>query len=174
MISLFNIRGYTDKDPLDKAPGKSAYFIFAGVNFILTIILLLLITDRVVHFNGFHLFGIYFNHHYTILLEIITTSLIFTAIILPLRKSSSLIPYLIVFLPFYLFDIYLEGHVRGISGKTALWTYVESSFVSGINPPALRFFITLSVDALIFGILGLFISRLIAAILISIRILKHF
>ncbi|QQS35115.1 MAG: GMC family oxidoreductase N-terminal domain-containing protein [Ignavibacteriales bacterium] len=165
MPTLINFKGYTSKDPLDKAPVSMQYIIVMSVNLILSVILIYFITKyNVVQFNGFRLFGYDFPPLATMILEVITNTFIYSFLIVLLRKSSSLIIYLIVFLPYYLLDLYLESFVRH-SGGTALWVYGDPSLVSGIQIPALKFFITISVDALVFGILALFVGRVMAMII---------
>ncbi|HLG32101.1 MAG TPA: GMC family oxidoreductase N-terminal domain-containing protein, partial [Ignavibacteriaceae bacterium] len=162
MPALFNLKGYTAPDPLDKAPEGWQFGIMMIVNFVLSVILIYLITKfKVVQFNGFTIFGYYFPPIVTIILEVITNTIIYSSIIIILRKSSSIIIYLVVFIPYYLLDLYLESSVRQIPGK-ALWEYGKDSIVSGIQLPALNFFVTLSIDAILFGILALYISRLLA------------
>ena len=165
MISIINLKGYSAKDPLDKAPGFMEYGILIIVNFILTVILLYLITTfEVVKFNGFTIFNLYFPPFWSMVLETILNSLVFSIIISYMRKSSSVVLYLVVFIPYYLMDLYLESNVRNIPGK-ALWEYYNNSLISFVQPPALKFFITISVDAILFGIIGIYISRLLASII---------
>ena len=165
MVSIINLKGYSEKDPLDKAPGFMGYGILIIVNFLLTVILVYLITAfNIVKFNGFTIFNLYFPPFWSIFLEVILNSLIFSVIISYLRKSSSTVFFLIVYIPYYFLDLYLESNVRTIPGK-ALWEYCSSSFISSIQPPAVKFFITVSVDAILFGILGLYLSRLLASVI---------
>jgi choline dehydrogenase-like flavoprotein len=167
MQSIFNLKGYVWQDPLDKAPGFMKYFFLILVNFLLSLALLYGVTQyKIVAFNGFTLFGHHFGPGATMFLEVLTNCFLFSPLIIALRKCSSFIPYLIVFLPYFLLDLYIESHFRGAGQNhgRALWNYVDGSFVSGIEPPILKFFITLSFDALVFGIFGLFLARLAAMI----------
>ena len=165
MISIINLKGYTAKDPLDKAPGFMDYGVLIIVNFILTVILLYLITAfKIVSFYGFTIFNIYFPPFWTLVLEVITNSVIYSVIIVYLRKSTSIVPFLIVFLPYFLMDLYFESNIRDVPGN-ALWEYCNNSIISNIQPTFLKLFITNSVDAIIFGIIGLYISRLLASVI---------
>jgi GMC oxidoreductase len=166
MPLLLNLRGYTAPDPLDKATGYRMYLLLITINLILSVVLLYLITaSGIVQFNGFTAFGYSFSPLATMGLEVITNCLIFSPLIILARKCSSLIPYLIVFLPYYLLDLFIDSHYRCAScdGNLALWTYGDDSIVSPITIHALKFFITISVDAILFGILGLFLARLTAS-----------
>ena len=169
MIKFINVRGYIWPDPLDKAPGFLKFLLLILVNGTLSFVLLYGVThNKIVSFNGFSMLGHAFGPGTTMGMEIIINSLIFSPLIILLRKCSSLIPYLIVFVPYFLLDLFIESRHRscnGCDGSRALWNYYDGSFVSGINPPALKFFVTLSFDAFVFGILGLYISRLLAALI---------
>ena len=169
MIKFINARGYYWPDPLDKAPRFMKFLLLILVNGVLSLVLLYGVSHyKIVAFGGFRVFGMEFSHRATMMMEIVINCLIFSPLIILLRKCSSLIPYLIVFVPYFLLDLYIETHYRscaGCDGSHALWNYYNDSFVSGINPPALKFFITLSFDAIVFGWLGLYISRLVAALI---------
>jgi hypothetical protein len=166
MPLLLNGRGYTAPDPLDKAAGYRMYLLLISTNLVLSVVLLYGISaSGIVQFNGFTAFGYSFSPLATMGLEVITNCLIFSPLIILARKCSSLIPYLIVFLPYYLLDLYIESHYRCAScdGNLALWTYGDDSIVSPIKIPALKFLLTISTDAIVFGILGLFLARLTAS-----------
>ncbi|MGZ3822448.1 MAG: GMC family oxidoreductase N-terminal domain-containing protein, partial [Mucilaginibacter sp.] len=167
MITFFNFRGYSAPDPLDKASGFMSYLILILVNLVLSVLLLYLIIWplHILYFNGFTLFGITFSYWYTIGLELFINCLIFSPIIAALRKSSSMVLYFVVFIPYYLLDLYVEGHYRHSMPEKALWMYYDPSSISFIKIPALKFLFTISVDAVVFGILGLFIARLLAALI---------
>ncbi|MCZ6701985.1 MAG: hypothetical protein O6940_02970, partial [Ignavibacteria bacterium] len=165
MPGFFNLKGYTALDPLDKASTGIRYTFLIAVNFLLSVILIYLITKyNIVLFNGFTMFGFFFPPIVTMTIEVIINTFIYSAIIILLRKSSSVIIYLVVFLPYYLLDLYLESYVRDVS-QNALWIYGDPSAVSWIKIPALKFFVTISVDAIIFGILALFLARLLAMVI---------
>src|SRR5450631_995743 len=166
MIKLINFRGYHWPDPLDKAPGFMKYLLLIVVNGLLSVLLIYGVTHlKIVSFNGFRFFGHQYGPRATIYAEILTNSLLYAPLIILARKCSSLIPYGIVFIPYFLMDLYIESHYRcsGCDSSQALWNYYDGSFVSAISPGALKFFVTHSFDAIVFGILGLYISRLLAA-----------
>ncbi len=170
MVSLLNIRGYIQPDPLDKAPAWMRIILLLSVNLVLSIILINAVVDyKVVLFNGFLLFGHYFPPTITMVIETLVNCLIFSPLIIWLRKCSSLVPYGIVFLPYYLLDLFNESHIRCANQDTlqTLWGYNNGSIVSGIYPAALKFFVTLSVDGLVFGVISLFIARLLAGVIYS-------
>ena len=166
-IPFFHVQGYTADDPLDKAPKLVRFGIVSAVNLVLSIGLLYLITDnKVVRFNGFSVWGIAFSPFATMVLEVIINCLVYAPIIVLLRKASSVYIYLVVLLPYFLLDLFIEHHYRAAGRPDlALWNYYDSSIVSSIHPPAFRFFCTLTVDALLFGVAALFLSRNVAKIL---------
>src|ERR1700759_2473306 len=113
MAKFLNIKGYVWPDPLDKAPGFAKYFLLLPATMILTILLMYGETHlKIVQINGFTVFGHFFPPFATRSLEVISNCLIFAPLILLARKCSSLIPYLIIFTPYFLLDLYLESHYR--------------------------------------------------------------
>jgi len=167
MPKIFNLRGYAYPDPLDKAPEFVSYLLLILTNLVLSVGLLYLITgpDKILYFNGFRIGEICFPPWCTMGLELFINCLIFSPIIVTLRKSSSLIFYFVIFVPYYLLDLYIQAHYRETMPEKALWVYNSSSIVSSINPPAIKFLVTISVDAILFGILGLFIARVFASLI---------
>jgi choline dehydrogenase-like flavoprotein len=168
MQRLFNFKGYMWPDPLDKAPGLIKFVLLILVNGLLSLALLYGVTRyKIVSFNGFSVFGHYYPALATMCLEVIINCLVFSPLIIIFRKCSSLIPYLIVFLPYFLLDLFIEAHYRGAGqdSSRALWNYYDGSIISVIKPPVLKFFVTLSFDAIVFGIFGLFMARLLAIII---------
>ncbi|HEY6082173.1 MAG TPA: hypothetical protein VIU45_01870, partial [Chitinophagaceae bacterium] len=165
MPALFNLHGYTRPDPLDKAPGAMKYVLMTGVNILFSVILIhLILRHNIVAYNGFRLFGISFQPAATMIIEGIINSLVFAPIIVASRKSSSLLIFLVVFIPYFLLDLFVESHYRcpGCPVSLAPWYYPSPSIISFITIPAVKFLVTMSVDALVFGILSLYLTRLIA------------
>lgn len=164
-ILFFNLGGYTVRDPLDKAPKRARFFLLISINLVLTILLLLLINNRIVQFNGFDLWGIRFPAIATIGLEVIMNAVSYSLLIILLRKASSVYLFLLVFLPYFLMDLFIEHHYRQAGHpELALWNYTPGTIIAGIDPPALRFLITLSVDGFLFGVVGIYLARLLAAV----------
>ena len=168
MPTLFNLRGYTHPDPLDKATGAARFIILALVNILLSIILIpLIIHYKIVYFQGFTLFGHSFSALYTEILEVFINGIVYTSLILVTRKCSFIVPFLIVFVPYYILDLYIQSHYRlpDQDNSKALWMYFNDSPVSSIHPAALKFVVTISVDAILFGVISLFLARLIASMI---------
>ena len=153
MIPIFNFRGYTADDPLDKASAMMRFVLSSAITAILTILLIYLITNvwRIIDYRSI----------WVMVMEVLVFSIILAPLIVMLRKSSSLVLYAIALFPLYLYDLYLEASVRAI-GDIALWTYYSGSFVSTIQPPALLFLIALTVDALLVGPVSLWLARVAA------------
>ena len=165
-LPFFNLRGYQAADPLDKATNfKQQYLIIAAVNVLLSIVLIYGITaSNVVVFNGFEAFGMSFSPVWTMGIEVIINAFVFTFFILFLRKSSSLVIAAIIFIPYFLIELRYETLYRAIGqGQLALWNYGDPSIVSSVQPPVLKYFLTMSFDALVFGILALYIARVVAS-----------
>src|SRR6185312_9127345 len=102
MTTLFNFRGYTQPDPLDKGSRQAGLFILVLVNIVLTGMLLYAIQHyKIVYFQGFRLFGISFPPLATEILELLINGFVFPVLIFATRKCSSLVPFLIVLLPYF-------------------------------------------------------------------------
>lgn len=166
MPSFFTFHGYTAADPLDRAKGFRPYLLLMLVNLALTIGLLLVISGRVVQFNGFTLFHHDFSPVWTMGAEVVINCLVYSPLIIVLRKCSSLVHYLIVFLPYFVLDLYIEAHYRqpGQDLAHALWTYIDAPPLSLVGNAVLKFLITMTIDALIFGVIALFLTRCLATL----------
>src|SRR5664279_3703501 len=126
MIKFLNFRGYSWPDPLDKAPGLMKFLLLILVNSLLSVVLIYGVTHfKIVSFNGLNILGHQYGPRSTVWAEIFTNGLLYAPIIVLARKCSSLIPYLIVFIPYFLMDLYIESHYRcaGCDMSRALWYY---------------------------------------------------
>jgi len=156
MPSIFNFSGYYKPDPLDKAPAAAQYIINIIVTSVITAVMVYCITD---------VFGLLeFESMGVKIMEVIVFGLIFAPMIVFFRKSSSLFLILIIFIPLFIFDIYLQANVRD-ANESALWIYLPGTFIDDVKILPLRFLMTLSFDGLIAGPLCIWISRLIAKLI---------
>jgi choline dehydrogenase-like flavoprotein len=153
MPPFFNIKGYTKPDPLDKAPVLMQYLLMMIVTCAASVLLVYAITDvfDLLEFQNFRIE----------VLEVVVFTFFFAPLIVFLRKSSSLVLMLVIFLPLFIFDIYLQANVRD-KGLVALWSYVPGTFIDDVKILPLRFLMTLSFDALVMGPLCIWITRLLA------------
>ncbi len=167
MPTIINLRGYIVADPLDKARPPAGYLILAGANMLLSVILIWLVTQlRIVYFQGSAQSGLLSSPLSTEIFEVIINGFFFSWLIFILRKCSSIIPFLLLFIPYCLIDLYIESHFYCCSAASkAPWVYYPDSFFSGIHPVLLRLFLSVSAEAFVFGVLSLYIARLIAAVL---------
>ena len=164
MIPLLSFTGFVGNDPLDKAAGLKKFLLLSAVNLVLTLIIFFIIsTFDIVKFNGFTLFGIEFTPFYTIILEILVNCLLFSTLVVLMRKSSSIIHFLIILIPYFLIDVFYEMYYRHSENDKSLWHY-ENSFLPNVIFP-LKSFLTIAFDAVLLGIIGLYIARLLAAII---------
>ncbi|WP_224247764.1 GMC family oxidoreductase N-terminal domain-containing protein [Hyalangium gracile] len=153
MAPLFSLRGQAGDDPLDRLSARGRFLLSMGVTAGVTVALVLVIT-RVLDV-------VRFPSSWLMVGEVATFSLIFAPLVVAFRKSSSLLHYALVLVPLYVLDLYLEHHYRA-QGLPALWDYTPGTFVERLQPPALRFLLTLSVDAVLIGPVCLWLSRLVA------------
>nr|MBP9191988.1 hypothetical protein [Ignavibacteria bacterium] len=156
MPPLFNLKGYTSGDPMDKAPVVMQYILMMLVSMIISVILVYAITDYF-QLLEFQSFGVK-------VMEVVIFTLVFAPIMVIMRKSSSLVLMLVIFLPLFIFDIFLQAHFRD-KGITSLWTYLPGTFIDDVKILPLRFLMTLSFDALLMGPVCLWITRMLALLL---------
>ena len=164
MPPVFNFRGYCSRDPLDKAPVAMQYALVMIITAALSVLLVYLITDvfRLLEFRSFTVK----------IMEVLLFTFIFAPVITALRKSSSLVLILIILIPLFKFDIYLQANFRD-KGMISLWTYLPGTFIDSVKILPLRFLMTLTFDALIFGPLCLWLARVAALILYKNRSVKE-
>ncbi|MEZ0542864.1 GMC family oxidoreductase N-terminal domain-containing protein [Fibrella arboris] len=168
MIPFINLHGYTAPDPIDKASGFLKQVPLMVVNLFLTIGWLYLITEtRMCEFHGIRLFGRTLPPFYTMFFEVLINLFIFSPLITGSRKSSSLIPFLVVFIPWIALDYYTQSHYRcaGCPVDKALWIYPDPSPISWVTSPLIKGTLAMAADGLLFGTIGLYLARLLAAVL---------
>lgn len=153
MISPFNLRGYDGFDPLDYIAPRPRLLLAIGVT---AIVATLLVYCIAVVFPVIEFIGLWF-----MIVEAAGFALLAAPVVLWLRKSSSFVIYFVIFLPLFLADLYMQAHIRD-HGMPALWDYPEGTFITLITILPLRFFLTISTDALLIGPLCLWLTRLAA------------
>ncbi|MEO8446442.1 MAG: GMC family oxidoreductase N-terminal domain-containing protein [bacterium] len=156
MPSLFTFRGYSKPDPLDKAPIAMQYILMMTVTLAASVVLVYAITDvfKLLQFRSFSIK----------VFEVVVFTLVAAPLITLMRKSASWVLMLMIFVPLFLFDLYLQANFRDFRSlySLALWNYLPGTFIDDVKILPLRFLMTLSFDALIFGPVCLWITRLIA------------
>jgi len=157
MIPIFHLKGYKHADPLDALSKKSRTILHMSVCSIITILLLVLI--------GPVFKIVFFKCLAWQIAEVIMFGGLYAYIIVNTRKASSLFHYLIILIPLFITDIFLETHGARSLNDPSIWNYYPDSFVFNIQPIGLRFLVTLSLDGLLMGPVCLWISRIIASFL---------
>jgi hypothetical protein len=168
MPTFFNLRGYISPDPLDKAPNFMPYLLLIIVNALLTVLLIFLNSyGHFITYNKIYIFNHEFPSLVGMVLQVLLNCIVFSPLIILLRKSSSFINYIIILIPYLVMDIYFESHFRYkvCCSSYPLWNYCDDSFLSLIKVPILKFIIALSSDAILCGIIGLYLTRLIAMLI---------
>lgn len=153
---LFYFRGYVKRDPLDNIPGLPRILLAVLIHALLIVGLLFLVAGKSVHFAT------------TIAMVIValTTVLVYAPLNILLRKCSSLVTGLLVFAPYFLYDLYQESHFRlPESVQPSCWTYDSSFIFYNIQPPVLRSLVVWIVYAFVFGMLSIWLTRIAARII---------
>ncbi len=154
MIPFFNLKGYTNRDPLDAPSSKGLVLHIATAAVIIPLLLYLIVyVLEVASFKYDWLFGI----------ECISIIFIYTPIVYYLRKSSSLLIMFLLIVIGLPLDLYIDSNYRQI-GLTGLWFYNNDSIIGSLQP-LLKIEIVWLVDSLLFGPFVLWIARLVASLL---------
>ena len=155
MPTLMNFRGFTASDALDSLPQPMRYGLHMAITAVFGLLFFFIE-------GGALLDIVRYQSPWVIPLGTVFFGVVIAPLIVVLRKSSSLLIYLLVLLPTVLFDLYLEANVRA-QGEVALWTYTSGTFIAAVPVP-LRFVWAWSFDAIIMGIVPLWVSRLLAPV----------
>jgi choline dehydrogenase-like flavoprotein len=152
MTPPFNLRGYTAADPLDRAPVPVRFALTMGVSGIIASLFL---------YVGSGLYSIYtFQKPWIYWVGVAIYTFVAGGLLVPLRKSSSLLFYLLIVVVSVSTDIWLQTHFRD-AGREAWWTYQPGNFLSPIPVP-LKFLVAWSIAGIIQGPLVLWFTRLLA------------
>ncbi|MBK9109520.1 MAG: GMC family oxidoreductase [Saprospiraceae bacterium] len=159
MIPILNLRAYTAWDPLDGLSNVKRTILHMIVCSCITVSMIILI-DSVFHI-------VFFKSLCWQIAEVFMFGVLYALIIINTRKSSSIFHFLIILVPLYIGDLYLETHYMRSFDERAIWNYYHGSFIYNFEQVPLRFLITLSFDGLLMGPLCLWISRMIASFMVS-------
>lgn len=151
MVPLFNLRGYTAVDPLDRAPAAMRFVLAIAVSGVLAFAFLYTQSDRL-HVTTF-------PNQRVMWIGIAIYAFVMAPLLVVLRKSSSLLFYLMVVGVCVPVDIFRQAH-----HPDAWWVYQPGTFLSPIPIP-LKFLVAWSFDGIIQGPLALWLTRLLSALL---------
>lgn len=138
MFPLINFHGYTVADPLDNAPGWGRLLIMILVTGLTSLALM------------------YRNIPSSTVLVIacLVNGLLLAPVVTAARKSSSLIPFVIFFIPGLLAGLYLQSHDVQVMKAFPL-----------IGGPLLELVLEVAVYSVLLGVLPLFLARLLTRII---------
>src|SRR5262250_357116 len=153
MIPPFNFRGYTAPDPLDRAPTAMAFVITMAVSGVVALIFL---------YIGSMAYPAYrFEHTWIYWVGVAIYTFAMGPLLVALRKSSSILFYLMIVAVGVPIDLFQEAHLRPFG--TGWWTYQPGSFLTPIPVP-LKFLAAWTGDGIIQGPLALWFARLVAGV----------
>jgi len=151
MVPIFNLRGYTAVDPLDRAPSATRFVLTFAVSGVLAFAFLYTQSTE------FHVTT--FPNQTVMWIGIGIYAFVMAPLLVVLRKSSSLLFYLMIVSVCVPVDIFRQAHY-----PDTWWVYQPGSFLSPIPVP-LKFLVAWSFDGIIQGPLALWLTRLLAAVL---------
>jgi hypothetical protein len=165
MIPIFNLRGYTAPDPLDRTPRLMRFVLSWIVSGVVAIVFLWAVTDI-----GSSLgigSGPFPTYHFQFPWLFWVGGGLFTfvmgSLLVALRKSSSALFYLIIVATCVPADLFLQAQRRD-EGRQALWTYLPGSFLDTVPVPW-KFLVAWSFDGIIQGAIVLWLTRILASAL---------
>jgi choline dehydrogenase-like flavoprotein len=150
MVPIFNLRGYTAVDPFDRAP--------AAMRFVFTIAVSGVLAFAFRYMQSADLDVTTFPHQSVMWIGIAVYAFVMAPLLVILRKSSSLLFYLMIVGVCVPANIFCQVH-----DPDSWWVYQHGSFLSPIPVP-LKFLVAWSFDGIIQGPLALWLTRLIAAV----------
>jgi hypothetical protein len=149
MHPLFTLHGYTAEDPLDRVTTSVRYTVSVLTAAVISTVFLYLI------FNVLSVAGLKFSWLFWV--EIAVLALIYTPLIVTLRKASSLVIMFLLMAAGIPLDLFLEAQYR-TAGEQALWWYHPDGPLGSL-PSLLQIFIVWTGDAFIAGPLTLWCIR---------------
>jgi GMC oxidoreductase len=155
MIPLFNFRGYTAPDPLDRAPAPMRLALAMAVSGVIAMLFFYLSSAA---FRAYT-----FREPWMYWVGVAISALVLGSLLVALRKSSSLLFYLMIIAVSVPLDIFLQAQLRD-AGREAWWTYLPGTFLSQIPVP-LKFLVAWSFNGIIQGPLALWLARLLAGVI---------
>ena len=151
MVPIFNLRGFTAVDPLDRAP--------EAVRFVLTIAVSGALAFAFLYTQSAGLNVTTFPSQSVMWIGIAIYAFVMAPLLVVLRKSSSLLFYLMIVSVCVPVDIFRQAHY-----PDRWWVYQAGSFLSPIPVP-LKFLVAWSFDGIIQGPLALWLARLFASVI---------
>ncbi len=153
MVPIFNLRGYTAADPLDRAPSAMRFVLAIAVSGVLAFAFL--------YAQSAGLRVTTFPNPSVMWIGIAIYAFVMAPLLVILRKSSSLLFYLMIVSVCVPADIFRQVHF-----PDSWWIYQPGSFLSPIPIP-LKFLVAWSFDGMIQGPLALWLTRLLASAMYS-------
>ncbi|HEV8483466.1 MAG TPA: GMC family oxidoreductase N-terminal domain-containing protein, partial [Blastocatellia bacterium] len=152
MVPVLNFHGYTAVDPLDRTP--------RSMRFVLTIAVSAVVAFVFLYGQSAGLHVISFPRPIVMWIGIAAYAFVMAPLLVVLRKSSSLLFYLIIVGVCVPLDLFFEAHCR-TDPLRAPWIY-EPEGLLGPVPVPLKFLVAWSFDGIIQGPLVLWFARLLA------------
>ena len=152
MIPIFNLRGYTAPDPLDRVSTARRFVLTMGVSGAVALVFLFS-QSALLHV-------VTYKNAWVFWIGCAVYTVGMGALLALLRKSSALLFYLIIMAVCVPIDLWLQARYRS-HGLTAWWTYEPGTLLSAIPVPW-KFLVAWSFDGLIQGPLVLWLARLLA------------
>jgi hypothetical protein len=154
MPPIFSFFGYRSYDPLDDAPSGVRYLLTMGSTAVLSVLLLYVVFD-VLHIATL-------KYGWLFWVECAFLALLYAPAVCALRKSSSLVHIGLLVASVVPLDLFLEARYRAY-GLDTLWMYTNDGPLGGVQP-LLRILIGWLGDALVCGVLALWVARVVARI----------
>lgn len=151
MVPIFNLRGYSAVDPLDRTP--------SGMRFVLAIAVSGVLAFAFLYIQSARLNVTTFPDQRVMWIGVAIYAFVMAPLLVVLRKSSSLLFYLMIVSVCVPADIFRQVHY-----PETWWMYQPGSFLSPIPVP-LKFLVAWSFDGMIQGPLALWLTRLLAALI---------
>src|SRR5438309_3033285 len=155
MIPIFNIRGYTAVDPIDRASTRGRFLLLWAVSAALGVPFL--------YIQAYILHIVLYTTVWTFVVGALIYTFVMGSLLVVLRKSSSLLFWLMILATASSADIFRESYLLA-HGVNLFWRYNPGNFISNISTPW-RFFVAWTFDGVLQGALVLYVARLVASVI---------
>src|SRR5207302_5748976 len=155
MIPIFNIRGYTAVDPIDRAPARMRFLLTWAVSAALGVPFL--------YIQAYILKIVGYTTVWTFIVGAVIYTFVMGSLLVVLRKSSSLLFWLMILATASSVDIFRESYLNA-HHVSLFWYYYPHNFISDIPTPW-RFFVAWTFDGILQGALVLYVARLVASVI---------
>jgi choline dehydrogenase-like flavoprotein len=152
VIAPLNLRGFVEPDPLDRLSFWPRQIVASLVTFAVCAAYFYVVFDVLA------VAGV--NPGWLKWVEVAGAALVFSPIVVALRKASSFVPMSLLYGVMVPLDIWVEAHLRK-GPKTGPWWYEQDGLLGPLHDSLLQIAVAWAIDVLVMGPICLWLARLV-------------